>query len=95
MKNALTIDVEDYYMVSAFADRIRFEDWPCHESRVARSTASILDILDEFQVAHPAFDAEVTRVFDLRRAVERRAAPGGTATREVQAQIARAKAILD
>src|SRR5512139_3737219 len=55
MKNALTIDVEDYYMVSAFADCIRFEDWSCHESRVARSTDLILDLLDEFSVAATFF----------------------------------------
>ena len=27
MTNALTIDVEDYFMVSAFADKVKFEDW--------------------------------------------------------------------
>ncbi len=45
MFNALTIDVEDYYMVSAFADRIRFEDWPRYESRVEMNTERILDLL--------------------------------------------------
>lgn len=48
MLNALTIDVEDYYMVSAFSDVIRFEDWPLHESRVEASTMTVLDLLDEY-----------------------------------------------
>ena len=50
MLNALTIDVEDYYMVSAFADVVKFEDWPKYESRVERNTIRILDILDEHHV---------------------------------------------
>lgn len=47
MLNALTIDVEDYFMVSAFADVVRFEDWHKYESRVERNTHRILDLLDE------------------------------------------------
>jgi polysaccharide deacetylase family protein (PEP-CTERM system associated) len=50
MKNALTIDVEDYYMVSAFADRIKFSDWPCYESRVERNTLNLLQVLDSYRV---------------------------------------------
>ncbi len=50
MFNALTIDVEDYYMVSAFADRIRFEDWPRYESRVEMNTERILDLLTKQNV---------------------------------------------
>ncbi len=45
--NALTVDVEDYYQVSAFESVIRFEDWDRYESRVERNTHRILDILDE------------------------------------------------
>ncbi len=48
--NALTIDVEDYYMVSAFADTVKFENWHQYESRVERNTHRILDLLDEYQV---------------------------------------------
>ncbi len=48
--NALTIDVEDYYMVSAFADRIHFEDWPAFESRVDRNTHILLDLLAAHKV---------------------------------------------
>ena len=47
MLNALTVDVEDYYHVSAFESVIRFEDWDRYESRVGRNTHRILDILSE------------------------------------------------
>ncbi len=50
--------------------------------------------LDEFRAAHPAFGPDVTSVFDPIRAVERRAAAGGTAYAAVQEQIARAGAFL-
>lgn len=46
MINALTIDVEDYYMVSAFSDAVKFKDWHTYESRVENSTGIILDLLD-------------------------------------------------
>lgn len=47
--NALTIDVEDYYQVSAFESVVRFEDWPAYASRVERNTHRVLDILDEYR----------------------------------------------
>jgi polysaccharide deacetylase family protein (PEP-CTERM system associated) len=50
MLNALTIDVEDYYHVSAFESVVRFEDWDHHESRVERNTARLLEILGELDV---------------------------------------------
>lgn len=50
MLNALTIDVEDYYMVSAFADVVKFEDWHRYESRVEINTCKILDLFDEHNV---------------------------------------------
>ena len=49
MLNALTIDVEDYFMVSAFADIVKFEDWSKFESRVEQNTHKILDLLDEHE----------------------------------------------
>ncbi len=48
MFNALTVDVEDYYMVSAFADVVKFEDWCRYESRIEKNTKTILDLLAEF-----------------------------------------------
>jgi len=50
IRNALSIDVEDYYMVSAFADVVKFEDWSRYESRVEKNTRKILDLLDEYNV---------------------------------------------
>ena len=48
MLNAMTIDVEDYYHVSAFNSIIRFEDWEKYESRVEDNIRRILLILDEY-----------------------------------------------
>ena len=50
IRNAMSIDVEDYYMVSAFADRIKFEDWPKYESRIEKNVYKILEMLDEYRV---------------------------------------------
>ena len=38
MKHALTVDVEDYFQVSAFAPNIDFQDWPKWPLRVERNT---------------------------------------------------------
>lgn len=48
--NAMTVDVEEHFQVSAFADGIRRCDWPAHESRVVANTERLLDIFDEFGV---------------------------------------------
>lgn len=45
--NALTIDVEDYFQVSAFAPHIAHLDWGRWECRVERNMARILAMLDE------------------------------------------------
>lgn len=55
MLNALTVDVEDYFMVSAYADVIRFEDWHRYESHVVKNTLAILDLLDEYKVGATFF----------------------------------------
>ncbi|WP_395701314.1 XrtA system polysaccharide deacetylase [Aquabacterium sp.] len=47
--NALTIDVEDYFQVSAFAPYIRRGDWDARECRVERNVHRILELLDEAQ----------------------------------------------
>ena len=47
MKNAMTIDVEDYFQVSAFAPHIRREDWDSLPCRVERNVDVILGLLDE------------------------------------------------
>jgi polysaccharide deacetylase family protein (PEP-CTERM system associated) len=47
IENAFTIDVEDYFHVSALASAIPRETWSSRESRVAASTDRILAMLDE------------------------------------------------
>ncbi len=47
MKNAMSIDVEDYFQVSAFAPHIRREDWDSLPCRVERNMDVILGLLDE------------------------------------------------
>ncbi|WP_018076986.1 XrtA system polysaccharide deacetylase [Thiobacillus denitrificans] len=47
MKNAMSIDVEDYFQVSAFAPHIRREDWDTLPCRVERNVDAILGLLDE------------------------------------------------
>jgi polysaccharide deacetylase family protein (PEP-CTERM system associated) len=48
--NALTIDVEDYFQVSAFAPHIARAEWDSRECRVERNVARILELLDQANV---------------------------------------------
>ena len=50
IQNALTIDVEDYFHVSAFAKSINHTDWDNHPLRVEKNTQQLLDLFDEVQV---------------------------------------------
>jgi polysaccharide deacetylase family protein (PEP-CTERM system associated) len=50
MTNAFTIDVEDYYHVSALAPAIPRDTWSQRESRVAASTDRILAMLEERRI---------------------------------------------
>jgi polysaccharide deacetylase family protein (PEP-CTERM system associated) len=45
--NALTIDVEDYFHVSAFADSVSHDDWDSFPLRVEDNTRRLLDLFDE------------------------------------------------
>ena len=47
MNNALTIDLEDYYQVSAFAQQAAPGEWDSRESHVERNTERLLRMLDE------------------------------------------------
>ncbi len=47
MKNALTVDLEDYFHVSAYAGKVRLEDWDSYPSRVAENTDRLLGLLAE------------------------------------------------
>jgi polysaccharide deacetylase family protein (PEP-CTERM system associated) len=46
MRNALSVDVEDWFQVGAFEKVIRKGDWPRLESRVARNTDAVLDLFN-------------------------------------------------
>jgi len=50
MLNAFTVDVEDYFQVSAFERQIPRTEWPNYECRVVENTTRILDLLDRHQV---------------------------------------------
>ncbi len=50
IKNALTVDVEDYFQVSAFADAINQKDWDNHPLRVVDNTRRLLDLFDEHNI---------------------------------------------
>jgi polysaccharide deacetylase family protein (PEP-CTERM system associated) len=50
MINAMTVDVEDYFHVSAFARRIDRRDWDSYPLRVGNNTARLLDILSQYDV---------------------------------------------
>jgi polysaccharide deacetylase family protein (PEP-CTERM system associated) len=45
--NALTVDVEDYFHVTAFEKHIKPEDWDKYPLRVMENTARVLDLLEE------------------------------------------------
>jgi len=47
MKNAITIDLEDYYHVTAFADRLSADEWASYKSRVEGNTERVLSRLAE------------------------------------------------
>jgi polysaccharide deacetylase family protein (PEP-CTERM system associated) len=50
LRNALTVDVEDYYQVSAFEGRVSRNQWAEYPSRVAASTRKLLSLFDVHQV---------------------------------------------
>jgi len=50
IQNALTVDVEDYFQVSAFAKSIKPHEWDEHPLRVEKNTHKILDLFDDYQI---------------------------------------------
>ena len=50
IRNALTVDVEDYFHVSAFAKSIDQVDWGNHQLRVEDNTRRLMDMFDEYDV---------------------------------------------
>jgi len=49
MRNVLSVDVEDYFHVEAFAAKIRYEQWDSYERRVERNVARILELFDKYR----------------------------------------------
>ncbi|MFQ5731051.1 MAG: polysaccharide deacetylase family protein, partial [Planctomycetaceae bacterium] len=47
--NVFSVDVEDYFHVQAFADRIKPDVWDQYESRVEKNTGRVLDLLNRHQ----------------------------------------------
>ena len=50
IRNALTVDVEDYFHVSALAPSIHRDTWDLRESRVVSNTRRLLALLQEHRV---------------------------------------------
>lgn len=48
--NAMTVDVEDYFQVSAFERHVDRRDWPNYESRVCANTERLLDLFERTAV---------------------------------------------
>ena len=50
IRNALTVDVEDYFQVSAFAKSVNKNDWDNYPLRVEKNTQRLMDLFDEARV---------------------------------------------
>lgn len=50
VRNAMTVDVEDYFHVEAFAGHIQRDTWSKREARVVSNTHRLLDIFEQYQV---------------------------------------------
>jgi polysaccharide deacetylase family protein (PEP-CTERM system associated) len=50
IRNAMTVDVEDYFQVSAFEPYINRDDWERLDCRVENNTQRILDMFDAHEV---------------------------------------------
>lgn len=55
MKNALSVDVEDYFQVSAFENTIDRNHWDSLDHRVGANVDRILSIFDEYNVSATFF----------------------------------------
>jgi polysaccharide deacetylase family protein (PEP-CTERM system associated) len=53
--NALSVDVEDYFQVEAFADIVKREEWPTYPSRVVANTEMLLRTFGDVGVSGTFF----------------------------------------
>jgi polysaccharide deacetylase family protein (PEP-CTERM system associated) len=49
LSDALSVDVEDYYQVEAFADRVPLSSWSDFPSRVRANTNRVLEMFEEYR----------------------------------------------
>ena len=106
--NAMTVDVEDYFHVQAFADVIQRKDWDSLPTRVESNTSRMLDLFAEKRVTATFF--VLGWVAERFPALVRRMAEGGhevashsyghqrifTQTREeFRADVRRAKCLIE
>ena len=54
-KNVISVDVEDYFHVEAFAGVIPRETWASYPERVEANTRRLLDLFDEYQLSGTFF----------------------------------------
>ena len=74
MKNVLTIDVEDYFQVTALSRSISVDDWDSINLRVVDNTYRLLDLFDRNNVkaTHFVLGWVADRCPDLVREIDRR-----------------------
>jgi polysaccharide deacetylase family protein (PEP-CTERM system associated) len=48
MLNVLSVDVEDYFQVEAFASQVRYDQWDSFTPRVEQNVARILELFDTY-----------------------------------------------
>ncbi|GAB4394881.1 MAG: DUF3473 domain-containing protein [Kiloniellaceae bacterium] len=72
---AMTVDVEDYFQVAAFASKVQRDDWDGYECRVERNVDRILGLFDENGVSATFFT--LGWVAERYPAVVRRIVEGG------------------
>lgn len=53
--NVMTVDVEDYFQVSAFESTVSRDAWPAFESRVGRNTERLLEMFERARVTATFF----------------------------------------
>lgn len=55
IKNALSVDVEDYFQVLAFEDHISRDDWDKYPTRIDRNLEKILELFNENNISATFF----------------------------------------
>lgn len=72
VQNAFTVDVEDYFQVSAFERDIPRDSWPNYSLRVVDSTLRLLDLMAQYDVRGTFFILGwiATRCPDLVRRID-------------------------